>query len=78
MSHQIQIFESRAFAGTPWLSGPVTCAVCGCRLTLSPDSADESWYHFSPIAGRDARGCVVACAALPHDAHGHAAEASAA
>jgi len=74
MTDQTQAFQSRAFAGTPWLAGPVTCAVCGCRLTLSGDSAEESWYHFSPMAGRDARGCRVACSELPHDAHGRVTE----
>jgi hypothetical protein len=73
MIEQKQVFLSRAFAGTPWLAGPVTCVACGCRLTLSADQAEESWYHFSPMGGRDARGCLVACAELPHDAHGRVA-----
>lgn len=45
---------------------PVTCAACGCRLT----AAEEGWFHFSPIAGRDARGCRIACADAAHDATG--------
>lgn len=46
---------------------PVTCAACGCRLEGAGDGA---WRHFAPIAGRDARGCRVACADLVHDAGG--------
>jgi hypothetical protein len=49
---------------------PVTCASCGCRLTRLSDEEAGAWVHFSPIAGRDARGCVVDCADLPHDALG--------
>lgn len=46
--------------------GPVTCAACGCRLATS----GEAWFHFNPLAGRDARGCRVACADAAHDAGG--------
>ena len=53
-------------------SGPVTCASCGCRLTPSADGR-QAWVHFSPMAGRDARGCRVACADSVHDAAGRAA-----
>jgi len=49
---------------------PVTCESCGCRLTRLSDEEAGAWVHFSPIAGRDARGCLVACADLPHDALG--------
>jgi hypothetical protein len=49
---------------------PVTCAECGCRLTRLSDEEVGAWVHFSPIAGRDARGCLVECADLPHDALG--------
>ena len=52
--------------------GPVTCVVCGCRLTIDPGSQSESWTHFSPLGGRDARGCRVDCVDLPHDASGRA------
>jgi hypothetical protein len=45
---------------------PVTCAACGCRLT----SQGEAWFHFSPMAGRDARGCRIGCAEAAHDAGG--------
>jgi len=47
---------------------PVTCAACGCRL----EPAGSAWYHFSPLGGRDARGCRVTCADLAHDASGSA------
>jgi hypothetical protein len=47
-------------------SGPVTCASCGCRLTPQGDA----WFHFSPLGGRDARGCRVECAEAAHDASG--------
>lgn len=45
---------------------PVTCAACGCRLTGSADA----WFHFSPMGGRDARGCRIACADAAHDPSG--------
>lgn len=45
---------------------PVTCATCGCRLT----TAGDAFVHFNPIAGRDARGCRIACADVAHDAAG--------
>ena len=47
---------------------PVTCSTCGCRL----EPAGSTWYHFSPLGGRDARGCRVTCAELAHDASGRA------
>jgi hypothetical protein len=50
----------------------VVCASCGCRLTTR-DAAQAAgvggsrdWYHFSGAAGRDARGCAVACAEVAH------------
>ncbi|HTS14653.1 MAG TPA: hypothetical protein VMH24_03230 [Candidatus Sulfotelmatobacter sp.] len=49
---------------------PVTCAVCGCRLQGSTLAGETTWHHFSPMAGRDARGCRIACADAPHDASG--------
>jgi len=52
-------------------SGPVTCASCGCRLERA--EGHGAWFHFSPMAGRDARGCKVACADSAHDAAGRAA-----
>jgi hypothetical protein len=45
---------------------PVTCAACGCRLT----EAGDSYVHFNPLDGRDARGCRVACADAAHDVSG--------
>ena len=52
-------------------NGPVVCASCGCRLTPAPD-ARGAWLHFSPMGGRDARGCLIDCADAAHDAHGRA------
>ncbi len=57
--------------GASVAGGPVTCALCGCRLTSAAAEADV-WTHFSPLGGRDARGCRVACVDLPHDAAGRA------
>lgn len=45
---------------------PVTCAACGCRLAATGDA----WFHFNPLAGRDARGCRIDCADVAHDASG--------
>ena len=45
---------------------PVTCVACGCRLAPT----GEAWFHFNPIAGRDARGCRIGCADAAHDASG--------
>lgn len=50
--------------------GPVTCSACGCRLERAADRG--AWVHFSPMGGRDARGCRVACADDAHDASGRA------
>ena len=52
--------------------GPVTCVACGCRLTSDGELVTGVWHHFSPLGGRDARGCRVACVELPHDASGRA------
>ena len=53
-------------------SGTIVCEACGCRLTTR-DSVGESghgdartWWHFGGHAGRDARGCTVACVELAH------------
>ncbi len=62
-------------AGT--LGGPVTCSACGCRLRHSAANGVEGWFHFSPMAGRDARGCRISCADAVHDASGRAAAAAA-
>ncbi len=52
--------------------GPVTCASCGCRLRHSAANGVEGWFHFSPMGGRDARGCRIDCADAVHNASGHA------
>lgn len=46
--------------------GPVTCAACGCRLSATGDA----FFHFNPLAGRDARGCRITCADAAHDVAG--------
>jgi len=51
---------------------PVTCSACGCRLTENGDA----FFHFSPLGGRDARGCRVACADAAHDLSGRAISVS--
>ena len=58
-------------------SGPVTCAACGCRLVYASDGS-ESWFHFAPMAGRDARGCRIDCADAAHDQRGRARSVAAA
>jgi hypothetical protein len=54
-------------------AGPVMCDACGCRLE-SRATADGSpaWYHYAGAAGRDARGCAIACSGAAHDASGSA------
>lgn len=52
---------------------PVTCAECGCRLQAVGHAGAEAWFHFSPLGGRDARGCRVDCADAAHDTAGRAA-----
>jgi hypothetical protein len=51
-------------------AAPVTCAACGCRL--AEGVIPGSWYHFRPMAGRDAQGCLVSCSEQAHDRHGRA------
>ena len=51
-------------------AAPVTCASCGCRLESALLPGSVAWTHFNPIAGRDARGCIVACADDLHDSDG--------
>jgi hypothetical protein len=53
-------------------TGTIVCEACGCRLTTR-DSVDDgasatarTWWHFAGHAGRDARGCTVACVELAH------------
>jgi hypothetical protein len=50
--------------------GPVTCAACGCRLQSASGARDGEYYHFSPLGGRDARGCRVGCVDAAHDRSG--------
>jgi hypothetical protein len=65
-------FDTSGLAEAPVShAGPVTCSACGCRLQRSADGG-ASWFHFAPMAGRDARGCRVRCADAPHDARGRA------
>jgi hypothetical protein len=58
---------------TGWLpprdpSGPVTCEVCGCRLT---EAGEGLWRHFPSLKpGYDARGDRPACVDALHDASG--------
>jgi hypothetical protein len=54
-------------------SAPVVCASCGCRLQAVGHAGAEAWFHFTPLAGRDARGCRVDCADAAHGADGRPA-----
>ncbi len=49
---------------------PVTCAACGCRLQAATGARDGEYFHFSPLGGRDARGCRVDCVDAAHDSTG--------
>jgi len=51
---------------------PVTCRACGCRLEAAGIDEAPAWFHFGRMAGRDARGCRIACVDAPHDVEGHA------
>jgi hypothetical protein len=52
-------------------AGPVTCAVCGCRLQAQIGADDGAWRHFpSLMAGQDARGCRPDCVDALHDRDG--------
>lgn len=62
-------YDTSGIAGSEPRTGPVTCTACGCRLERA--SAD-SYKHFSPMAGRDARGCRVDCVDALHDRQGRA------
>ena len=52
---------------TMWLpppdpAGPITCAICGCRLVESDGLDGAGWRHFSSLhPGQDARGCRTGC-----------------
>ena len=50
-------------------AGPVTCAVCGCRLVALTGPDDGAYRHFPSLtSGQDARGCRPYCV---DDLHGH-------
>ncbi len=66
MIHPSDSDLSRPLAVRDGQGAPVTCAACGCRLSRSGDA----WFHFNPIAGRDARGCRISCADAAHDLSG--------
>jgi hypothetical protein len=52
-------------------SGPVTCAVCGCRLLAASGGEDGAYRHFPSMhAGQDARGCRPQCVDALHDFEG--------
>ncbi len=52
-------------------SGPVTCAVCGCRLLALSGAEDGAYRHFSSMSGgQDARGCRPQCIDALHDHEG--------
>jgi hypothetical protein len=71
-------FDTNGLTGADTPGGPVTCTSCGCRLERGAVNGVHAWYHFSPMAGRDARGCKVGCADNAHDANGRALVESAA
>jgi hypothetical protein len=50
---------------------PVTCNVCGCRLTEVRELDGLAWRHFQAmIPGQDARGCRPGCVDELHDRAG--------
>ena len=55
-------------------TGPVTCAVCGCRLMAATGHDDGLYRHFPSLAaGQDARGCRPHCVDALHDDSGRIA-----
>ncbi|MBA3779646.1 MAG: hypothetical protein H0X16_10185 [Chloroflexi bacterium] len=50
--------------------GPVTCAICGCRLTEARELEGSAWRHFQTVPDSDARGCRPSCLGLLHGADG--------
>jgi hypothetical protein len=55
------------------VSGPVTCAVCGCRLMAATGSEDGAYRHFpSLMPAEDARGCRPSCVDALHGPDGRA------
>jgi len=58
-------------------AGPVTCAVCGCRLVAATGREDGAYRHFpSLMAGQDARGDRPFCVDALHDRDGRVLMAS--
>jgi hypothetical protein len=52
-------------------NSPVSCAVCGCRLTPADGSTESAWRHLPSLdRQRDARGCRPACIDGLHGADG--------
>ena len=52
---------------------PVSCVVCGCRLTATEEDGRAGWRHLPSLdAGRDARGCRPTCVGDLHDSYGYA------
>jgi hypothetical protein len=64
------------YSMTPFLpphdaTGPVTCAVCGCRLMALSGANDGAYRHFPSLLGsQDARGCRPHCVDALHDHEG--------
>lgn len=62
---------SRWRALRPDASGPVTCTVCGCRLTDAPGLVGNAWRHFQTSPDTDARGDRPRCLEDLHDRSGY-------
>jgi hypothetical protein len=63
-------YSFNATAGSRPTGGPVTCAVCGCRLTPADGLEGTAWRHFEGQPGQDARGCRPSCVADLHRSDG--------
>jgi hypothetical protein len=60
-------------------SGPVSCAVCGCRLMALAGHEDGLYRHFPSLHPRqDARGCRPHCVDALHGSDGRLVPAAAA
>ena len=62
-------YDTSGIQGAELRTGPVTSSTCGCRLQRA---TADTYRHFAPMAGRDARGCKVDCADAAHDVKGRA------
>lgn len=72
-------FSVSQFLSTRDAAGPVTCAVCGCRLVGLTGLLDGAYRHFHSLkAGQDARGCRTHCVDALHDHEGRELLAAAA